>query len=53
MALASEIKDKLDTAIEWAKKAQSFGEKKSYNYINTLHKRKIDEEKLKQQLNNN
>jgi hypothetical protein len=53
MALASEIKDKLDTAIEWAKKAQSFGEKKSYNYINTLNKRKIDEEKLKQQLNNN
>ena len=52
MALASEIKGGLDAAIEWAKKAQLLGEKKSYNYINILHKRKRDEEKLKQQLNN-
>ena len=52
MALASEIKGGLDAAIEWAKKAQILGEKKSYNYINILHKRKRDEEKLKQQLNN-
>ncbi|MDC0204585.1 DUF6340 family protein [Flavobacteriales bacterium] len=52
MALASEVKGSLDAAIEWAKKAQLLGEKKSYNYINILHKRKRDSEKLKQQLNN-
>ena len=52
MALASEIKGGLDAAIEWATKAQELGEKKSYNYINILHKRKMDEEKLKKQLNN-
>jgi hypothetical protein len=52
MALASEIKGGLDAAIEWANKAKLLGEKKSNNYINILHKRKRDEEKLKQQLNN-
>jgi hypothetical protein len=52
MALASEIKGSLDTAIEWAKKAQKLGDKKAYNYINVLQKRKMDEEKLKQQLIN-
>ena len=52
MALASEIKGGLGAAIEWANKAQLLGEKKSNNYINILHKRKRDEEKLKQQLNN-
>lgn len=51
MALASEIKGGLETAIEWAKKAQKLGEKKAYNYINILYRRKMDEEKLKQQLN--
>jgi hypothetical protein len=52
MALASELKGSLDTAIEWAKKAQKLGDKKAYNYINVLQKRKMDEEKLKQQLIN-
>ncbi len=52
MALASEIKGSLDAAIDWAKKAQKLGEPKAHNYINTLHRRKIDEEKLKKQLNN-
>ena len=52
MAIASEIKGKLNAAIEWATKAQKLGEKKSYNYINILHKRKMDEEKLKKKLNN-
>ena len=47
-----EIKEGLDTAIEWAKKAQNLGEKKAHNYINVLNRRKIDKEKLKQQLNN-
>ena len=51
MALASEIKGGLDTAIEWAEKARKKGEKRSRSYISTLHKRKADEEKLKQQLN--
>ncbi len=51
MAIASEIKGGLDTAIEWAKKAQKLGEKKAYNYINVLNRRKIDQEKLKEQLN--
>ena len=51
MAIASEIKGGLDTAIEWAKKAQKLGEKKAYNYINVLNRRKIDQEKLKKQLN--
>ena len=52
MAIASEIKDGLDAAIEWAKKAKNLGEKKAHNYINVLNRRKIDKEKLKQQLNN-
>ena len=51
MALASEIKGSLKTAIDWAKKAQKTGNKKAYNYINILNSRIIDEEKLKQQLN--
>lgn len=51
MALASEIKGGLDAAIEWANKAHKLGEKKARNYINVLHRRKLDEEKLKKQLN--
>ena len=51
MALASEIKGSLKTAIDWANKAQKIGNKKAYNYINVLNSRLIDEEKLKQQLN--
>ena len=51
MALASEIKGSLKTAIVWAKKAQKQGNKKAYNYINVLNSRIVDEEKLKQQLN--
>ena len=52
IAIASEIKGGLDTAIEWANKAKKLGEKKSNNYINVLHIRKMNEEKIKQQLNN-
>ena len=52
MAVASELKGGLDAAIEWANKANNLGERKSDNYINVLYKRKLDEEKLKQQLNN-
>jgi hypothetical protein len=51
MALASEIKGSLKTAIDWAKKAQKLGNMKAYNYINVLNSRLMDEEKLKQQLN--
>ncbi len=52
LALASEIKGALDTAIDWAKKAQQLGESKAHNYINVLHRRKMDEEKLRKQLIN-
>lgn len=52
MALASEIKGAIDSAIQWAKKAEKLGNKKAKNYISTLYKRKLDEEKLKQQLTN-
>jgi len=51
MALASEVKGKLKTAIDWAKKSQKTGNKKAYNYIKVLSSRLVDEEKLKQQLN--
>ena len=51
MALASEIKGSLKTAIDWAKKSLRIGNKRAYNYINVLNSRLIDEEKLKQQLN--
>ena len=52
MAVASEIKGGLDAAIEWANKSRKLGEKKAFRYINVLHLRKRNEEKLKQQLNN-
>jgi len=52
MAIASEIKGGLDAAIEWANKAKKLGEKKALRYINVLHLRKRNEEKLKQQLTN-
>ena len=51
MAIASEIKGGLEAAIDWANKAKKLGEKKAHNYINVLHIRKRNEEKLKQQLN--
>jgi len=52
MALASEIKGYLDAAIDWAKKAKALGDKKANSYISTLNKRKQDQQKLNQQLNN-
>ena len=52
MAIALEIKGVLDAAIDWANKAKKLGEKKANNYINVLHIRKKNKEKLKQQLNN-
>jgi len=51
MALASEIKGSLKTAIDWAQKAKKTGNKKAYNYISVLTSRMIDEKKIKQQLN--
>lgn len=50
MAVASEVKGGIDTAIEWAKRSEKLGEKKASRYINVLHIRKRNEEKLKQQL---
>lgn len=52
MAVSSEFKGMLDVAIEWANKSRELGEKKARKYINVLHIRKINENKLKQQLNN-
>ena len=52
MALASEIKGYLDTAIDWAKKAKALGDKKANSYISILNKRKQDQVKLNKQLNN-
>jgi hypothetical protein len=52
MALASEIKGYLEAAIDWAKKAKALGDKKANSYISTLNKRKQDQQKLNQQLNN-
>ena len=52
MALASEVKGGIDTALEWANRAKKIGEKKADKYINVLHIRKLNEEKLKKQLNN-
>ena len=52
LALASEIKGSLQTAIDYAKKAEQMGEKKATSYISTLKKRQRDEERLKEQLNN-
>ena len=52
MALASEIKGYLDAAIDWAKKAKALGDKRANAYISTLNKRKQDQKKLNQQLNN-
>ena len=50
MAVATELQGRNDTAIEWARKSEKLGEKKSARYINVLHISKRNEEKLKQQL---
>ena len=50
MALASEIKGFLQTAIDWAKKSQSFGNKLASSYITILKKRISDQKKLNNQL---
>ena len=50
MALASEIKGFLQTAIDWAKKSQSLGNKLASSYITILKKRISDQKKLNNQL---
>jgi len=50
MALACEVKGALDSAIDWAVKSRDLGNKRAKSYILSLRKRKLDEEKLKQQL---
>ena len=52
MALASEVNGSIDTALSWARKALSKGDKRASSYINTLKRRKIDQIKLNNQLNN-
>ncbi len=54
MALASEMEGRLDIALEWAEKAYSqFGIKKERYYINELNLRKMEAERLKEQLPDN
>jgi len=52
LAVASEIKGSLQTAIDYAKKAEQMGEKRASSYISTLKRRLRDAERLKEQLNN-
>ena len=52
MAIASEVKGGIDTAIEWAVRSEKLGEKKASRYIKLLHIRKKNKKKLKQQLSN-
>jgi tetratricopeptide (TPR) repeat protein len=52
LAVASEIKGSLQTAIEYAKKAEQMGEKRATSYIYTLKRRVKDAERLKEQLDN-
>ena len=52
LAVASEIKGSLQTAIEYAKKAEKMGEKRATSYISTLKRRVKDAERLKEQLDN-
>ena len=52
LAVASEIKGKLDTALEHAKTSRDLGEKRAVSYIKTLNSRRQDEIRLKEQLNN-
>ncbi len=50
MALAAELNGEIDLAIEWATKSRQLGNKKALAYIHILEARKLDEEKLKIQL---
>lgn len=50
LALSAEIRGKIDVAIEYAKKSLSLGEKRASSYIKVLNLRKIDQQKLEEQL---
>ncbi len=50
IAVAYEIDDQLDKAIEWAQKAIGLGSVVSKNYVQMLQQRKIDDAKAKEQL---
>lgn len=51
MALAAEMEGNLEIALEWSEKAYSnFGIKKERRYINELNLRKMEKERLKEQL---
>ena len=43
MALASEVNGSIDTALSWARKALSKGDRRASNYIKILKRRKIDQ----------
>lgn len=52
LALAYEIEGNLDEAIKWAKVARDLGEKQSRRYLLVLQQRKLDEQRLEQQMGN-
>lgn len=53
MAVAAEVLGNLDMAIEYAEKSQAAGHKYAADYINALHQRKIDEQRVSEQLYEN
>jgi len=50
MALASEANGNIDIALNWIQKSINFGNKKAKSYYLKLQKRKLDIEKLEQQI---
>tara|TARA_B100000902_G_scaffold389856_1_gene437753 strand:+ start:26296 stop:27327 length:1032 start_codon:yes stop_codon:yes gene_type:complete len=50
LSLASEMNGSLETAIDYARKAEQMGDKRASSYIIKLKRRQIDEEKLKLQV---
>lgn len=51
ISVANEVLGNLDEAINWAQKAYTnFGNKKARNYVSQLQSRKIDEQRLKDQM---
>lgn len=52
IAMVYEVKGEIDLAIEWAQKAIALGNKSTKYYLVTLQKRKTDDVKAKEQMNN-
>ena len=50
MAIAAEVEDDIDGAIEWAQKAKKLNIAEAASYINVLHQRKMDRRRLDEQM---